>query len=277
MFRKVIAFLLGLILVSSCRLTESEQQARISETPIPSPASTKTPLPPTSTLAIQPTNLIDEVFLTPTALTPPEKEYQLCSPLAEHAISDLPGIVSDPYAPPPMGKDDRHQGVDFAYYNQGGRASIEGEGVTAILPGRVAALLNDRLPYGNMVMIETQRDDLWPELIQGLEIAPDESLYHLYAHLGQSPLVSLGQPIECGQRIGEAGKTGYNVPVPHLHLEIRIGPAGNIFESMAFYDTRATAEEMDNYKLWRMSGTFRHLDPMRIFTEYWLEPSESEK
>jgi murein DD-endopeptidase MepM/ murein hydrolase activator NlpD len=191
--------------------------------------------------------------------------------LSEHEIDELPSIVSDPFAPPPAGKDDRHHGVDFAYYNQGDRASIEGEGVTAILPGRAAAVLIDRLPYGNMVIIETSQVDLWPQLIQHLEIESEESLYHLYAHLNQPPEVIIGQQISCGQLIGVVGKTGYNIPVPHLHLEIRVGPSGTFFESMAFYDTRATEDEMENYKTWRTSGEFRYFDPMDLFVIDWPE------
>jgi murein DD-endopeptidase MepM/ murein hydrolase activator NlpD len=198
--------------------------------------------------------------------TPGTVKNRVCSPLEEHRIVDLPGIVSSPYDPPPMGKDDRHQGVDFAYYNQGTRSSIDGEGVTAILAGWVALVVKDRLPYGNMVILETPTTDLPEEILHNLDILSYESLYHLYAHLKEPPLVSNGDWVECGQLLGNVGKTGYNIPVPHLHLETRIGPSGTRFGGMVFYDTQGSESEMENYRTWRMGGTYRHFDPLRLFS-----------
>ena len=196
----------------------------------------------------------------------PEPPTQLCSPLAEHSSELLIEIVSSPYAPPPDGKDDRHHGVDFAYYNHGERASVDGEGVQSILAGRVAAAIGDRLPYGNMVIIETP-PELIPEALQEmLQIPAGSSLYHLYAHLSEAPLVEPGQSIGCGELLGYAGMTGYNIPVPHLHLETRIGPANIAFDGMVFYDTHATPTEQENYLRWRTSGEFQHFDPMVLFT-----------
>jgi hypothetical protein len=108
-------------------------------------------------------NTLHEITIEPKLRKPtplintegPEPKFEICSPLEEHNLRYLSGIVSSPYHPPPMGKDDRHQGVDFAYYNQGTRGSIEGEGVQAILPGWVAVVIENRLPYGNMIIIET--------------------------------------------------------------------------------------------------------------------------
>jgi len=233
------------------------------------PPPTITWNPVSSTLTPTPTvqDLILPASPSPTSSITPEVPCRLCSPLAEHEITELSEIVSDPYDPPSPGKDDRHQGVDFAYYRSGERASIEGEGIRAILPGQVASSMNDRLPYGNMLIIETHRSDLPPGIIRAVDIHPGESLYHLYAHLAASPQVAVGDWVDCGQLLGEVGKTGYNIPVPHLHLETRIGPADAVFESMAFYDTRATEYEMYNYRLWRMSGEFRHFDPMILFDD----------
>jgi len=269
-----MTLLLGSLMISARKTPEFEVPSRFTETPISSLTQTVTPMPqiPASTVGESDSRVVG--LPNPTKSATPEKKYQLCSPLAEHEIRDLPSIQSDPYAPPSPGKDDRHHGVDFAYYNQNGRESIKGEGITAILMGRVVSVLENRLPYGNMVIIETQREDLWPELIRHLEIAPGESLYHLYAHFGQPSQVVLHMQIECGQLIGEVGKTGYNIPIPHLHLEMRIGPEGAIFERMAFYDTRAVEEEMSNYKLWRTSGVFRHIDPMNLFVNNWPELSQ---
>jgi murein DD-endopeptidase MepM/ murein hydrolase activator NlpD len=92
--------------------------------------------------------------------------------------------------------------------------------------------------------------------------------------MGQSPLVELGRKISCGQALGTVGLTGYDIVNPHLHLEIRIGPSDAGFNEMAFYDTSASTEEMDNYKRWRTSGDFKHIDPMVLFAEYmsYLHP-----
>ncbi len=65
-----------------------------------------------------------------------------------------------------------------------------------------------------------------------------------------------------------------NTDIPHLHLETRLGPAGQVFESMRFYDTRATQKEMDTYILWRTSGIFQHFDPLQLLElEMMTEPT----
>jgi murein DD-endopeptidase MepM/ murein hydrolase activator NlpD len=96
-------------------------------------------------------------------------------------------------------------------------------------------------------------------------MSSSESLYLLYAHMKGDPLVSQGQPVNCGEKLGEVGNTpaGWS-SAPHLHLETRIGPSGERFSSMAYYDNSITLDEKANYELWRMSGTFRMLDPMRL-------------
>jgi murein DD-endopeptidase MepM/ murein hydrolase activator NlpD len=188
---------------------------------------------------------------------------ELCSPLSEHALAELPEIVSDPYKPPPMGSDARHQGVDFSYYRRGGRSSILGVGVQSVLSGRVVAAISDSFPYGNMVIVETPASDLPRNLAVQLGIEEGESLYTLYAHLGAAPLVALGEAVTACQPLGEVGKSG-NAGVPHLHLEMRIGSENRQLASMAFYSTQTTQEERDNYVLWRMSGAFRHFDPISV-------------
>lgn len=236
---------------------------------------------PTQPLASAETSTGQPVLKTQTptvlaSLTPnPTSIPQPCSPLAEHALADLPAIVSSPYNPPAMGKDDRHQGVDFAYYNQGGRAAITGETVQAILPGRVVLAMKDRLPYGNMVVLETSQGDLPLGLVEHLGLAAGESLYHLYAHFQDTPLVETGDRVVCGQPLGQVGMSGYNIPVAHLHLETRIGPAAAEIGPMVFYDTQAVQAEMDAYRLWRMSGTFRHFDPMLLFDSRLTSGSEA--
>jgi murein DD-endopeptidase MepM/ murein hydrolase activator NlpD len=165
--------------------------------------------------------------------------------------------------------------VDFSHYSRKGVKTMEGEPVQVVLPGRVVAVIDDRLPYGNMVMVETLAAALPVELRRALEMGEEQSLYLLYAHFGQIPTVHLRDRLQCGQVIGEVGKTGYNIVNPHLHLEARLGPAGVVFESMAFYTTSATEQEMLNYRRWRTSGEFRHFDPMKLFEFMGSMPTPS--
>ena len=225
--------------------------------------TTPSPRPPTGT----PTRLPPTFTLAPsqTSTSLPKKDILLYSPLAEHTIEQLFNIVSSPYAPPPPGDDARHQGVDFCYFQGEERAFIEGEAVTAVLSGKVAASQAKRPPYGNMVIIETTYEELPKEIILKLDIQPWESLYHLYAHFQEAPEIVLGERVTGGQTLGKVGKTGYNIVVAHLHFETRLGPSGVIFERMARYEINATEEELATYKRWRTSGTFRHFDPMELF------------
>jgi len=236
---------------------------------LPSPSIASAPSStPTPGLLSSPTqetaDSLDVGTVPPGSPTPQPPHPKLCSPLAEHPLEQLPEIVSQPYAPPPPGRDERHHGVDFAYYRHEGRASIAGEGVQAIMAGRVAAAIQDRLPYGNMVIIETPYENIPPGVLAAIEIPKGSSLYHLYAHFAETPLIALDQQVECGQLLGYVGRTGYNVPVAHLHLETRLGPPGASFESMVFYDAQATPKEQAAYVRWRTSGEFQHFDPMEI-------------
>jgi murein DD-endopeptidase MepM/ murein hydrolase activator NlpD len=184
-----------------------------------------------------------------------------------HPLEELPQIISDPYKPPPPNKpEERHHGVDFSYWHYGERDTMLGEPVQAVLGGIVASVLNDKYPYGNMILIETVRSAIPEPIVRLLEIPPGDSLYLLYAHLNKPPDFVLGDTIQACQSLGEVGESG-NTDIPHLHLETRLGPAGKQFKSMLFYDTRATLEEMENYALWRTSGVFRHFDPMRLLFE----------
>ena len=216
-----------------------------SATPLPTniPTRTSTPLP--------------TILLTPTA------EFQICSPVAAIALSDLKKVVSDAYTGPPPGSDQRHEGVDFAYYRWKGGGPIRGAPVQAVLAGKVAMALADTFPYGNVVIIETPRDFLPKELAETLAIPADKSLYLLYAHMEQAPLVSLGDEVAACQPVGAVGSTG-NAVAAHLHLETRTGPPGAFFLGMARFVEDATAEEKENYRVWRVSRQFLHFDPMLL-------------
>jgi murein DD-endopeptidase MepM/ murein hydrolase activator NlpD len=148
-----------------------------------------------------------------------------------------------------------------------------GEPVQSVMSGIVAGVMDGQYPYGNMVIIETSLNTFPGSLEDRIAIQPGQSLYILYAHLDQALVVAPGDSIVPCQPLGEVGLSG-NTDLPHLHLEFRLGPAGQVFESMRFYDTRASLEEMDTYVLWRTSGTFQHFDPMLLLgPEKDLEPT----
>lgn len=167
---------------------------------------------------------------------------------------------------------------------------MQGLPVQSVLDGKVAAVINNRLPYGNMVIIESpltaipnavKTDHPLPtrEPIQTSDpsltcpagtdqfntTSSDLSLYLLYAHLDQAVNLKIGDKVTCGEVIGAVGTTGNSVNY-HLHLETRIGPAGAIFNSLGHYMNNATDQEMHNYCMWRVSGVFQMIDPMLLFS-----------
>jgi len=224
---------------------------------------TNTPYPTASHTPTATPTMVETSTLTPTPVPP----FEMCTPLPLHPLEVLGEIVGDPYDPPPPGREERHHGVDLAYYHWEDRDTMEGEPVQAVLGGVVAARMEDRMPFGNMVMIETPQSELPAELIAMLEIPPGESLYLLYAHLREPPLVELGEEVKACQPLGDVGMTGWT-EIPHLHLETRRGPARTVFKSIFYYDTQATQEEMDNYVLWRTSGVFQHFNPLILLLAY---------
>jgi murein DD-endopeptidase MepM/ murein hydrolase activator NlpD len=179
------------------------------------------------------------------------------------SLEELPQIISEPYHPPPPGKEERHHGVDFSYYRRGERLTIQGSGVQAVLPGVVSLALQDKFPYGNVVIIETPQADLPAPLIELVGIQEGQSIYTLYAHLESAPLVNAGERVEACRTLGAVGKSG-NAGVAHLHLEMRRGPAGSTLTTMSYYILEATAEEKASYLRWRTSGEFNHFDPMVV-------------
>jgi murein DD-endopeptidase MepM/ murein hydrolase activator NlpD len=167
--------------------------------------------------------------------TQPDIEtFVICSPLSIHPLEELPEIISDPYRPPPPGKEERHHGVDFSYYRRGDRLSIKGVGVQSVLTGVAAASLADTFPYGNLVIIETEHTALPDRWVEALQIPPGYSIYTLYAHMDQPPKAAQGETVSACQPLGEVGLSG-NAAEPHLHLEMRLGRPGARFNSMGFY------------------------------------------
>jgi murein DD-endopeptidase MepM/ murein hydrolase activator NlpD len=191
---------------------------------------------------------------------------EMCTPIEGIHLEDLAAIVSSPYKPPPPGSDARHMGVDFAYYRRDGQNNIDGKEVYALLPGKVVSVINDRIPYGNLVIIETRYSDVSRELADAMEITPERSLYHLYGHMKFSPPVFLGQQVPCGYHIGNVGNSG--TQVPHLHLETRWGPVGGWFPAMGYLGQDTSEDEKDNYLYWRISGVYQHFDPFDLINAY---------
>lgn len=224
-------------------------------------------LPLTATLLVEITPTSPAPTKTPTPIP-----FHICSPLDIHDLDELPEIISDPYRPPPPGKEQRHHGVDFSYYRRGERTTIQGVGVQSVFSGKVVAAIVDSFPYGNVVILETEYADLPAPLAAELEIPPGESIYTLYAHMDQAPLVALDDLVLACQALGQVGKSG-NAYEPHLHLEMRLGAPGAQFTSMGFYKADDTAEERSNYVLWRTSGEFRHFDPMIVLNKREGDPS----
>lgn len=229
--------------------------------------------------------------LTPISPTPtPELINEVCSPLADEGLAELPEIITQAFKMPRPGNDDGHQGVDFAYYRRKDRNGIEGLDVKAALSGIVVTILNDRWPYGHAVIIETPIEKINPVILKNLTrsqieptIVPDprvncppgelifgmdqssRSLYILYGHLKDLAILSIGDTVECGQSIGTVGNSGYSTN-PHLHFETRIGPSGARFDSMAYYTAASSQAERYNYCVWRVSNLFQLFDPMELLS-----------
>ncbi len=225
---------------------------------------------------------------TPFPSPSPDIIPSISSPLEGIPISDLPTIAANPFVAPRPGYDDGHHGVDFAFYHYKDLAGIEGVGVQAVFSGKVAAVIADRPPYGNMIILETPLEalpagvvaSLTPlELItpappdprltcpaqtsEQLRTGPPWSLYLLYAHMQAIPPFHTGETVASGQKLGNAGNTGMSGN-PHLHLEARLGPSNSTFTSLSHYNNSATLEEIANYCTWRVSGEFRLIDPLEI-------------
>ena len=189
-------------------------------------------------------------------------------------LAEIPQFITQPFRMPgPIHeaghadwvlRDDGHHGVDIGYYKRDGKL-FTGMPVLAALDGQIAAVVHDRPPYGNMLILETAFEDLPPGLIAGQGIIPGDSLYTLYAHLQNLQPLALGQAVTCGQQLAETGLTGFTGG-PHLHFETRWGPPRESFASMAYYIANATPDEMAAYEKWRMSATFHLFDPMQLLT-----------
>ncbi len=213
-----------------------------------------------------------------------------CSPLQGINLNELYAITSNTFDAPSAFSDLGHPGVDLAFFKFKDFSTMLGLPVQSMLPGKVVQVVNDRFPFGNMILIETPLSMLSGELLQSIPVPTpipeksldlwstcdrqmtpipmsddSKSLYILYAHLDSKPDLQVGDAVACGQQIGAVGITGNSV-AEHLHLEMRIGPSNAQFGTIAMYTNGVytevpSAEERYNYCIWTISGKFQAVDP----------------
>ena len=249
--------------------------------PVVQPPATLEPVLPTEAAQLLPTEAAATASpaalpsSTPLPIISPLEGYRICSPVAEILLEDLLLLISDGYHPPPLTRSDaRHVGVDIAFFNWKGYHQIAGAPVQSVLPGRVAAAEVDTFPFGNVLIIETQAQQLPADVRAALGMDAGQSLYLLSAHMQEDSLrVMLGEAVTACQTLGRVGRTG-NSGQAHLHLETRQGAPGSQFIGLAYYTDAATQAEMENYQLWATSGEYKHFDPLRLLLyEFGYKPT----
>lgn len=218
----------------------------------------------------------------------PVPASQVCSPIDGFSIAEVNSIKTNPLKPPSPGKDDGHHGIDFSFWTFRELDTIEGMGITSVLDGVVAGTVNNRFPYGYMVMVETPVDQLpvgLQEYFSSLQPSPlidlstsplscpaigsadfagtGRSLYLVYAHMLDAATLNPGDAVTCGSPLGQIGNSGDSSNA-HLHFEARLGPSGFRFNEMAHYLTDSSDLERYNYCAWRVSGIFQLVDPQVI-------------
>ena len=238
----------------------------VTQVPLPTPTATNTPTPGLLPIATD----TPAITTVPSPSVTPTPVISLCSPLSITPWDDLWKIDWQAFKMPnhydgTKFRDNGHPGVDLVYFSRYGRPSIMGEGVQSVMDGKIASIIKDRNPYGNMVMTETSYDRIPPLLLSLVPIPQGDSLYIVYAHLRDFPSLSVGDSVNCGQSLGHVGMSGMATG-PHLHFEMRWGPSGSQFPSMAYYTSDYTDEELKNYVLWRMSGSYVPFDPMILLS-----------
>ena len=221
------------------------------------PVSTQTSVPATPTLI--PT-VISSFFA-------PESGPLICSPLAVQPLDKLNLIVTQPFIMPRVMddgsyQDSGHHGLDVGFITRG-KLKFTGSQVLAAISGKVVTIINNRPPYGDMVMLETPYDQIPEKLITNHKIKVGDSLYTVYAHLQNMQKLTIGQDIKCGHQIAETGLTGMT-DGPHLHFETRWGPPDASFPVMSYYINNVTAEEVKYYTIWRMSGKYQLFNPFEL-------------
>jgi murein DD-endopeptidase MepM/ murein hydrolase activator NlpD len=233
---------------------------------------TFSPVPPSETPSPQPT-----ATATPEPSPTPWPVSAVCSPLQDHALTDLRKYMTQPFIPPVgENKETGHHGVDFAYYHRDGVGGhIDGTPIQSVMNGWMAGLGYNPV-YGNYLVIETPADWMPADVAEIYGVDADQSLYLLYAHMQDLAPFEIHEPIDCGQVVGLVGNSGdpYFVSDPHLHFETRVGPADYFVEPMSFYDTQASEAEKAEYMKWRSSGFFELMDPM-LLLDYGASQEET--
>ena len=277
---KKCIFIILIIILSAC------QSNPMTSTSLPLTDTVQPSAKPTKTIPVTSTQTQTQTAILPTETPIP---FEVCVPLEDETFESLPLILANPLDIPGFGQDTGHHGLDFAYFQRGDRPSIQGIQIYAILSGRTVLTLDDDIPYGYTIMLETPLGDLpeWlaEKLMSGYLPVPEDphyrlncppieppvhtgaySVYHLYAHMEERPNSIPGEWNPCGKTLGTVGNSGYSSN-PHLHLETRLGPSGASFQTIAHYENTNTPEQMANYCLWRMSGHYQLFDPFILFQE----------
>ncbi|MEW2413189.1 LysM peptidoglycan-binding domain-containing M23 family metallopeptidase [Streptomyces sp. NPDC046866] len=148
------------------------------------------------------------------AAAPAGKAPQAAAPAAAF-VAPVGGGISTPYKTPgAMWSSGYHTGVDFIA-SSGTTVKAVGAG-TVVSAGWGGA-------YGNEVVIRHA-----------------DGKYSQYGHLSQLS-VSVGQSVTAGQQIGLSGSTG-NSTGPHLHFEVRTGPAyGSDIDPLAYLRSKGVS------------------------------------
>jgi murein DD-endopeptidase MepM/ murein hydrolase activator NlpD len=256
------------------QVTPTEEIRQTETLNLPEPATLEpatpepaTPEPATPTPVIQITPSIMPTISRLDA-SDASQNVEIGIPLSGFTAEELPLIISQQFSVTDEHRDVGHHGVDLGFYDYKGKYILDLP-IDSIFAGTVAGIVHDRPPLGFAVVVETPYNNLPDEYRKALNIQSDESLYILYAHMVEAPRLLVGDSIAWQQQIGNVGKS--QTAEAHLHLETRIGKSGFTFNSMAFYDTSASDEEMKTYLRWRTSGDFRPFDPMKLFTEMYHE------
>ncbi|MBI9047203.1 MAG: hypothetical protein JEZ06_22140, partial [Anaerolineaceae bacterium] len=153
----------------------------------PSLTATRTPTKTIDFTATEQQLLKTQNVMTATAsirqtATSQMSQYNLCSPIANIFIHELPTIISQPFNVPNIYSDMGHHGVDLGSYNYKGQL-LEGWPLQSVLPGEIVGKIYNRPPIGNAVIIETIYEDIPVRIRELLNIEQGKSLYHLYAHM----------------------------------------------------------------------------------------------
>src|SRR5512136_2604941 len=166
---KKILYLLGgafILFLSSCIPSAPGKMIEPTPSDLPSssvvtvtrPILTPSPLPTQAVILASATSIPTRIEITSTET--PYPQFKVCSPLEDVTLEEIGDLVTNPFAPPRLGFDDGHQGVDFSFYRHGQWVGMQGLPVHAMLPGKVISVVKNRPPYGFMVISETEGSSL---------------------------------------------------------------------------------------------------------------------